>query len=466
MNILFPNVGRRVELVQRFIAAGAKVFGTDIDMSAPALAFVQCPEKLDITDDDALKAYIHEHDIELIIPTIDPDLLRLVDRDLGCTVLVSSKEAVKTCDDKRAAREIVRRKGIAVTQLVDSETCDLPYHRKPRFGSGSAGAGLQYNNEKSDDSIFIDEQVLIGTEVTVDVLLDLKGHTLMAVCRERIRVRGGEVTKAVIIENEMLESRSIIIAQSMGCTGPVTVQFKNNVFIEINARMGGGLPLTIAAGGDWPGMIIDMVVGRETEVCTILEGMSMARYDQSVFTKPMTAYTFDLDDTLYLEQDYAYAGIRAVAAQIYSGDGLDVEWQLRAIYDSGNRENMFGQVLPCSSEECIQDIVNTYRFNTSKLYPRSGIQKLINLKVQGHKIGLVTHGLPNVQNNKIDRLGIRGLFDVIVIGDKQTPEPYERALQDLGVASRDMTHVGNDDITDGEIPRSLGIRTMKFEELP
>ena len=64
-------------------------------------------------------------------------------------------------------------------------------------------------------------------------------------------------------------------------TAAVTGAF---VATEINPRLGGGLPLSVAAGADWPGWILDLCQGREPNTKTaIVDGLVMSRYDQSVF---------------------------------------------------------------------------------------------------------------------------------------------------------------------------------------
>jgi len=48
--------------------------------------------------------------------------------------------------------------------------------------------------------------------------------------------------------------------------------------------MGGGLPLTVAAGSDWPKAILNMMRGEPIEISPPGIGTRMDRYDRSIFT--------------------------------------------------------------------------------------------------------------------------------------------------------------------------------------
>src|SRR5277367_364870 len=87
MNLLFLNVGRRCELVAAFERALVQVspglvWGSDPNPEAPALAQVDRVAALPAAIDTpeflrALADFLVREQIDLIIPTIDPDLLRL-----------------------------------------------------------------------------------------------------------------------------------------------------------------------------------------------------------------------------------------------------------------------------------------------------------------------------------------------------------------------------------------------------
>jgi carbamoyl-phosphate synthase large subunit len=57
------------------------------------------------------------------------------------------------------------------------------------------------------------------------------------------------------------------------------------VFIEINPRFGGGVPLSIRAGADSPRWLLELLTGRSPSmpVDAWADGMFMLRYDHAIF---------------------------------------------------------------------------------------------------------------------------------------------------------------------------------------
>ena len=57
------------------------------------------------------------------------------------------------------------------------------------------------------------------------------------------------------------------------------------VIFEINPRFSGGIPLTIAAGADFPGMLLDLVAGQRVEpaIGAFQPDFWMTSYEASFF---------------------------------------------------------------------------------------------------------------------------------------------------------------------------------------
>jgi len=362
--------------------------------------------------------YCVKHQIDLVIPTIDPDLLRL--DDIRCslpTMLLSKREALDICNDKARTKDTARGLNIPVP---DDACTNYYYVKKPTVGSASQGVVILTEPEEPEDG-YVYEEYVGGDEITVDVLSDMSGTAQLAVARRRIRVRGGEVSVSCIERNEQLESRSKVLANSLGLIGPSTVQYKGGKLLEVNARVGGGLPLTIAAGGDWPRAILNMVQGRRFPKMCITNGVQMNRYDQSVFHRPtkLVEYYFDLDDTLYLERSYVYAGYRAAAQKVWTDHRLDIEGEL---YSRCGEDRIFNKVLPDADESYIRELVQLYRDNPNPIeLCVDVIDSLRELRKRGHAIFIMTGGVPEVQKHKIEKLGLSGLVDGIFYG-KDIPE--------------------------------------------
>jgi len=54
-------------------------------------------------------------------------------------------------------------------------------------------------------------------------------------------------------------------------------------FIEINPRFGGGVPLSIEAGADFPKWILQETTGRALRTRRLAYGLTMLRYDAEVW---------------------------------------------------------------------------------------------------------------------------------------------------------------------------------------
>ena len=134
MKIVFLGAGRRVELVQAFWQAALvlqkeiTIYGEDISDSAPALAFCDRRFRIGRVEDsgyiDELLANAVKEQIDLIIPTIDTNLLILAENrarfeQCGVKVLISSEDMVAVCRDKNATAKFFRECGLNAPETVD-----------------------------------------------------------------------------------------------------------------------------------------------------------------------------------------------------------------------------------------------------------------------------------------------------------------------------------------------------------
>jgi carbamoyl-phosphate synthase large subunit len=80
------------------------------------------------------------------------------------------------------------------------------------------------------------------------------------------------------------------IARELPAVGPITVQciMKDGIphFTEINARLGGGVPLGIAAGADSPKWLLARIAGINIDIPPLgsyQTGLYITRFDDSFF---------------------------------------------------------------------------------------------------------------------------------------------------------------------------------------
>ena len=322
IKILFTGVGRRVELIQAFREAALvlnkelRLYGTDIDLTAPALVFCDEQRKVPHMRD---KAYIQSlldicrnEAIDLIIPTIDTDLLVLSENkglfeDVNTQVLISDTDKIKICRDKNLTfqfftKECALRSPKPVTDLNDWKKYNFGYPAfiKPKDGSSSINA-YKVNNEEelrlyaSHIEGYIIQPFIKGREYTIDIFCDWNGKPIYIVPRERLQIRAGEVLKTRIdLDQRLIEECQKLCSVFKPC-GPLAVQVirdesANDWFIEINPRFGGGSPLSMKAGAKSAEAILKLLDNKEVPLYTknfreIEDGAIYSRFDQSVCIK-------------------------------------------------------------------------------------------------------------------------------------------------------------------------------------
>ncbi|MGD2111174.1 MAG: ATP-grasp domain-containing protein, partial [Phycisphaerae bacterium] len=117
------------------------------------------------------------------------------------------------------------------------------------------------------------------------------GKPRCVVPRRRLEVRTGEVSKGLVVKDPAIMAVGRQVALALGkCRGVVTVQCmvtpRGRIrVIEINPRFGGGAPLAIHAGADFPRWILSELWGKKPRINpTGFRGdVAMLRYDESVF---------------------------------------------------------------------------------------------------------------------------------------------------------------------------------------
>ena len=315
--LLLTCAGRKVSLVNQFRQAfdeldlDGRIIG--VDSSSHSAALSVCDQSYIIPRCDQ-PAYVptlldvcQRHRVQLLLPLIDVDLLLLAEhrerfRDVGTLAMISPLPVVRVCRDKSSTAQFFEQHGIPTVRSLSIEDVrggDVPYpvFIKPANGSGSQHAYKIHNRDELDFFVrYVPHPLLqefaAGQEFTVDVLCDLAGRVINAVPRRRLEVRAGEISKGVTCKDWRIIRATVDLATKLGGVGPLTVQcFAGDAadsairFTEINPRVGGGLPLSIAAGANSPKQIIRMALGQPIEPCVgeFADDFYMFRYEESVY---------------------------------------------------------------------------------------------------------------------------------------------------------------------------------------
>ncbi len=317
LRVLLSCIGRRVELAQAFRSAGKRLgvrlelHGTDASRLAPAMHHVDrahlvvpIARRRYVPD---LLALVERCRIDLLVPTIDtelPKLARARDRfaERGCTALVCSPEVIAIGRDKLKTFSALSSAGIdtpatrPAAEVLARRRHRFPYQIKPRYGSAGLGnyrvddvESLRFWSRRVPEPVV--QEFVAGEEFTLDVYAGLDGRVRCVVPRQRLEVRSGEVQKARVVKDRRLLDLGRRVVESLGdCVGVITVQCIRAArgrlrVIEVNPRFGGGAPLAIHAGADFPRWLMAERLGRTTRVRLdgYRDGVHMLRYDQSVF---------------------------------------------------------------------------------------------------------------------------------------------------------------------------------------
>ena len=112
---------------------------------------------------------------------------------------------------------------------------------------------------------------------------------LSIVPRERALVRAGVIDRGRTVRNPALIELGKRVAAAIPFAGPVNVQCrmrgKTAVVFEINPRFSGGIPLTIAAGADFPAMLVQLALGNRppARIGRFQADLWMTSYEAGVF---------------------------------------------------------------------------------------------------------------------------------------------------------------------------------------
>ncbi len=317
VNILFTSSGRRVELIKSFkqsldnLNLKGKIIVADynryISTAVIADIYEPVPRVSNPNYIHRLKEICQKYDIKLLIPLIDTELYQLsLHRqsfaELGVKILVSSPETNEICLDKRKTNSFFQQIGVQTPAILDPEPIlanlksQYPLLVKPANGSSSIGVTIVNNAKELEffkDYIpnAIIQELLTGKEYTLDILIDFTGRVRCVVPRLRIETRAGEISKGITVKDRDIMAAGKRVAEALpgaiGCINIQCFQLPNNeiIFIEINPRFGGGIPLSIKAGAYYPEWILKMLLKQDLaiKIDDWQEGVIMLRHDESIF---------------------------------------------------------------------------------------------------------------------------------------------------------------------------------------
>jgi len=259
MIVLLIGAGRRVSLANRFISHGFDVYSYETETNCPISTVATIINgkfwlEPDIRED--IFSAIKETNADLILALSDhatPILSSITYHG----VVVASGRTNSLCLNKHKFEQKLQSQ-----DFYPNVQANKPVILKPIFGANSKGiyklSYEDYLNHKNEyEKTHVAQQLIEGFEISVDAYFNKYSKMIDAVPRKRVEIQGGEVSRSTTLSREAygVVDLTKIVGEQFGLVGPICAQYiideNNKAYImEINARFGGGVILSMEAGFD------------------------------------------------------------------------------------------------------------------------------------------------------------------------------------------------------------------------
>lgn len=167
------------------------------------------------------------------------------------------------------------------------------------------------------------------------------------------------------------------------------------------------------------------------------------------------AILFDLDDTLYVEQDYYISGFKVVGEWLERqgvGRRFETAALLLDLHLREGRERVFQKLANRLGFPSlwIPKLVQTFRFHTPRITLPPDTASVLPRLRETYRLGCITDGWAEVQWRKIKALKVESLLDAIVVADdlgrefwKPHAQPFRTCCALLGAAPDESIFVGD-----------------------
>lgn len=241
----------------------------------------------------ALADLMRRERFDLVVPCTDIDTLALhrhrAELERFGRIYTPNDEAVAVLFDKHRTNELARSAGVRLAREAIIADMDgardawrelgAPLVLKPRRTFDHPAQGLAVRKVRSEAELLrilpkflahgpvAAQQNFVGHGAGVELLLD-RGEKLLAFQHIRVHepLDGGQSTyrKSVPLSPDLLDA-ALRILRPLRYTGVAMVEFKINpatgdwIFVEVNSRFWGSLPLSVAAGADFPLALLEFL---------------------------------------------------------------------------------------------------------------------------------------------------------------------------------------------------------------
>lgn len=177
---------------------------------------------------------------------------------------------------------------------------------------------------------------------------------------------------------------------------------------------------------------------------------------------------FDVDDTLYLERDYAHSGFSALGRWLESERGVSGfggrAWEL---FEAGARGDVFNRALASynieARPELIKEMVRLYRTHTPDIALQPDARDALEALSARYRLAALTGGPPDSQRAKVRALNLERYCDPIVYAGqwgREFDKPHERPFLELerlsGFSGSECIYISDNPAKDFHAPLKLG----------
>lgn len=341
MNVLLTGAGRRTFLVEFFkqaVRPRGSVIACDSSAEAPALGCADARVIVPPMDHpdyfETLLRICAKYSIGLIVSVNDIELAGLARhaerfRSIGTIPLIASPEVIATCQDKWAAHQWLRARGLPVPktyltlgdvrEALDSGELRFPLIVKPRWGTSSIGVEVVENerelklalewgeiqlrrtilsklNQADSARSFIIQDRIQGEEYGIDVVNDLDGNHVTTFARRKLAIRAGNTDRALSVTDPRLWCIGKVLGEALRHIGSVDCDLmmadEACFVLDVNPRLGGGYPFSHMAGANLPAALVAWAEYRQPdpEWLRCEAGVLCSKYDDLMLVHAHAAH--------------------------------------------------------------------------------------------------------------------------------------------------------------------------------
>jgi len=191
--------------------------------------------------------------------------------------------------------------------------------------------------------------------------------------------------------------------------------------------------------------------------------MEKIKIETLIIDSATSFVVFDLDDTLYNEEDFLLSAYRHIANLLEVELCKNIYFEMESWYKDGS--STFDKIIDkYSPNMSICEMVSEYRYHKPQLSIDEETKAFLNNLTDANiPIGVITDGRSISQRNKLKALGLQNIFTYVVISEEIGTEKPALAnfkiYEDL-YPNKNFFYIGDNTSKDFVTPNQLGWSTI------